>query len=798
MTDKIVLNPILGTYDVTLINDNFDKVEQALNEKVLYRDNPAGSPNQIKNDMDMNSHRILNLPEPQADNEAARLKDLRDAVGGNKTAISILDFGTLVPNEPTAAYANRILLNKAILEISTAGGGVLYIPAGLYYSGGSGTDPSDKGIVIRRNVHLTGAGEGATILKRGAGASLMVNEPNVISTPVYGGGENNITISHMTLDGNAAYSAAAAANITYWYCSDNIHIHDVTFLNAPGLHSIDMNGCRDFLIENCQFKGHNAALSELFGGPTYFPEAIQLAGETDNFTIEALTPKRVKVVGCYFGPSDTEASVLVAMGNHTHTYNKFTEDVVFMNNVVDTPQRYGVRPFSWKHVHISGNTFKNCPVGILLSSSIDAKDSFGVPTGIPQSGSDVIIDDNVFEETVTYCVDVTSGHVGVSTFEKWRNVSITNNTVVNLTNATCTPFYPKWISRLTVSGNMLRGTFNRGVYSRFCDRVRVFGNHIEGTAFEGVLADEMFETQFAGLGYTHTWAIFGNTMNDIGYSGIALQAVIGGAVDANSMTNVGAIAAGKRPGVNISTGSADISVSGNRVSTCSYGVDITGSCSNITVGPNTVIGATISAIRNLATGMNSVLDMAGMQGSLYPQTDNVDSLGALTKRFTKGYIKDLRVQGNLPVPAVIAQSGTPVSVTGVLTETTLATITVPAGLMGPHDCLEIHTFWGMTNSANNKTTKVKFGGTAYYQSVVTANAQVRAVTEIRNAGSVSNQFGGVSSSSVPSGLGGSSLAVATSAANTTLAQDITITGTLANAGETLTLLGYTVKFIPAP
>lgn len=36
MADKIVLNNALGTYDVTRINDNFSKIQNALNESVLY------------------------------------------------------------------------------------------------------------------------------------------------------------------------------------------------------------------------------------------------------------------------------------------------------------------------------------------------------------------------------------------------------------------------------------------------------------------------------------------------------------------------------------------------------------------------------------------------------------------------------------------------------------------------------------------------------------------------------------------------------------------------------------------
>lgn len=44
----------------TTINRNFQKIEDALNDEVLYRDNPSGTPNQMEDSLDMNSHDILN------------------------------------------------------------------------------------------------------------------------------------------------------------------------------------------------------------------------------------------------------------------------------------------------------------------------------------------------------------------------------------------------------------------------------------------------------------------------------------------------------------------------------------------------------------------------------------------------------------------------------------------------------------------------------------------------------------------------------------------------------------------
>lgn len=83
---KIELNDLLAGSNLQKINDNFDKIQDALDNKVLYRNNPDGTPNEMHNALDMNSNRIINLPEPIDENEAARLKDVIFAATGSPIA----------------------------------------------------------------------------------------------------------------------------------------------------------------------------------------------------------------------------------------------------------------------------------------------------------------------------------------------------------------------------------------------------------------------------------------------------------------------------------------------------------------------------------------------------------------------------------------------------------------------------------------------------------------------------------------------------------------------------------------
>lgn len=78
---KIDLNNVAGGFNLSKINDNFQKIETALNDGALWRDNPDGEPNQMENDLDMNGNRIYNLPAPVSDNEPARFKEIKDVQG---------------------------------------------------------------------------------------------------------------------------------------------------------------------------------------------------------------------------------------------------------------------------------------------------------------------------------------------------------------------------------------------------------------------------------------------------------------------------------------------------------------------------------------------------------------------------------------------------------------------------------------------------------------------------------------------------------------------------------------------
>lgn len=142
---------------------------------------------------------------------------------------------------------------------------------------------------------------------------------------------------------------------------------------------------------------------------------------------------------------------------------------------------------------------------------------------------------------------------------------------------------------------------------------------------------------------------------------------------------------------------------------------------------------------------------------------------------------------------VLARSFAAVSVTGTTTETTLATIAVPANAMGPNGVLRVTTYWSHTNNANTKTLRTKFGGATLVSPAPTASSTSRHLIEVANRNATNSQIVPPNALATSSAFGASGTAFSTFAIDTTAAQNITLTGQLANAADTITLEGYLVE-----
>jgi hypothetical protein len=138
---------------------------------------------------------------------------------------------------------------------------------------------------------------------------------------------------------------------------------------------------------------------------------------------------------------------------------------------------------------------------------------------------------------------------------------------------------------------------------------------------------------------------------------------------------------------------------------------------------------------------------------------------------------------------VVAQGGDGWTVGADTNEGTLVTVTIPANLLGSSGQVIVETLWTHTNSSNNKSLRVRFGGTVMTGVTATTTATTQAYTRIANRGATNSQ---VTYASAGTGFGLIAGAVVTSAIDTTADVAITITGQKTSSGETIKLESYCV------
>ena len=141
---------------------------------------------------------------------------------------------------------------------------------------------------------------------------------------------------------------------------------------------------------------------------------------------------------------------------------------------------------------------------------------------------------------------------------------------------------------------------------------------------------------------------------------------------------------------------------------------------------------------------------------------------------------------------VLAASAVPVSHTGSTAETTLATVTVPGGAMGPNGVLRVATTWSHTGTTT-KVLRVRFGGTVYLGFNASTNPGSQHLTIISNRNSESSQVGGPKD--IVGGFGHSSETPQTGTADTSADVDLTLTAALTDGGESPTLERYVVEVL---
>ena len=135
-------------------------------------------------------------------------------------------------------------------------------------------------------------------------------------------------------------------------------------------------------------------------------------------------------------------------------------------------------------------------------------------------------------------------------------------------------------------------------------------------------------------------------------------------------------------------------------------------------------------------------------------------------------------------PIKIFSLSAPVSLTGSTSVVTLATITIPAGLLGANGKLKIYPLWATTNNANVKTLRAVFGGSTCTTMTSQSVPNNSGLVIIRNTNNEATQK---CSSGLVAGIGASFGSIAVLTIDTTAATTLGISGQLAVGTDTLTL-----------
>ena len=133
--------------------------------------------------------------------------------------------------------------------------------------------------------------------------------------------------------------------------------------------------------------------------------------------------------------------------------------------------------------------------------------------------------------------------------------------------------------------------------------------------------------------------------------------------------------------------------------------------------------------------------------------------------------------------------------TGTASETTFATVTIPANALGPNGIIRVTAQWTYTNSANAKYTRIRLGGlagTAFTQNTLSTTATIQVYCIIHNVNSASSQKGQPANYT---GIGGTIVAPVTASIDTTSDVDLVLTGQLTNTGESMYLESYLVEIL---
>ena len=423
----------------------------------------------------------------------------------------------------------------------------------------------------------------------------------------YGGynGEGNIIIEGGTLDvnGNSFPDVANGIGVVH---GENIIIRDLTILNTPRGHALEITGCKGVLVDNVRFLGYVIDPAK----NNYYVEAIQIesasapppnAGYTFPYVMDFTTSKDITVQNCLFDKSDASPAFPSGVGQHGARYGTFYTEIIIRNNRFVGCSYWAIRNFKFRDCLIEGNIIEDCTGGgiyiVTPSGGLSVTDTEGIPRP-SQNVKGTTIVNNILKNIDGKGLRIESNEVG-----HIEDVIIANNTFNAIGQQT---IHASYADRLTIVGNTIRNSDGRGILLEFSRNV-IIDNNI----FSFVKENAVF------LFGNENVSVTNNHVKDVDYYGINVSqdnTVI--LISGNLIVNFSRRIEGQYDGLIVSGESSDVRVTNNMFRTL-------GSANKPRFGMNFNTGATMISRFGNDTRCRAITD--GVQdNSTEPNTGAID------------------------------------------------------------------------------------------------------------------------------------------------------------------------------
>lgn len=482
-------------------------------------------------------------------------------------------------NDDTAAI-------QSILNIAKTKGSVYcYIPRGTYRISAF--------LRIYNNTKLI-MDQDAVIL-RGWHGGFLINGDNGATYSGYDG-HGNILIEGGTFDGNIGefpqgFDAIGLAR------GRNITIRNVIIKDTYGAHCIDMNACRDVLIDNCRFVGYFTPT------PSVEKEAIQIAehsqaGFSDFGSYDCTPCYNITIKDCYFGKSTTANTTgfQVGIGQHSAVNNMYNSNIKIINNHFEDCAWAGVRTMKYDDVIISGNTFERCDAAVRVTNvapnSGSSYNADGTQSGQGQSGARIVITGNIIKNCTSEGIRVTAW--GVSTdVPRQKSIIISDNIITHDDGqvSQSAGIYTNWSDATIIKGNYIQ-YHDTGISIAFSNSIIISENIIYDITNEGIESHSSNDTLEQSGTRNYIISIMNNTISGTGKEGINIRDGLRIFIHGNRIDNVSKISSGVYDGIFVNSNTNNGSIMNNyvRADNGNYGIECSGTTRHIQVFNNEANG----------------------------------------------------------------------------------------------------------------------------------------------------------------------------------------------------------------